>query len=318
MRPLSNLDTSSSQQASGHFPEAASRIRAIGCLAALALGCLALSPNPPPDPIWSRWSRLAGRILGVSLSGVVLGILTLGLVILGTLAVTSIRDALRRKRKPEETWVYPEPPRGKGALTLVLLGMVIATFLAFRGIAWWKAWTPSAGGRVPAPAPTAQAVPASPPQAPVLHAAPALVPLGVGSALILALLGLGIAYRAMRRPRGAQTGQSRSVPLAAARRRLELGDPARDAIIGCYAEMCRLFEPRNRHAAPGLTAREFAALLRSQGAQEPEILALTGVFEKARYSQEPCGEPDRALARDALAEIETRYAGPCGQGGGPP
>jgi hypothetical protein len=98
--------------------------------------------------------------------------------------------------------------------------------------------------------------------------------------------------------------------LARARRRLELGDQVRDAIIACYAEMCDVFLRGTPTNARNLTAREFSVFLRSRGVLEPEIQSLTSVFEKARYSQEPCGESDRERALQALRALEARYGAP--------
>jgi hypothetical protein len=101
--------------------------------------------------------------------------------------------------------------------------------------------------------------------------------------------------------------------VAAARRELEADLSPRAAIIRCYAAMCGLFARASRFgpqaAAPSLTARELADFLRSKGAGEPEIAALTAAFEKARYSNEDCGEVDRAEAARALAAIESAYGG---------
>jgi hypothetical protein len=88
-----------------------------------------------------------------------------------------------------------------------------------------------------------------------------------------------------------------------------LGDEARDDIIACYADMCELFEARSGEAPRKyLTAREFTRLLGSHGFHDAEIGDLTTVFEKARYSNEPCGEEDRQRAAKALRAIEGRHA----------
>jgi hypothetical protein len=97
-----------------------------------------------------------------------------------------------------------------------------------------------------------------------------------------------------------------------ARRRLELGDPFRDTIIECYAAMCAIFTDRLEAGGARtehLTAREFSARLAALGAAEPEIKALTSAFERARYSNEECGEGERTAARAALEVLERRYGG---------
>ncbi|TFG79418.1 MAG: DUF4129 domain-containing protein, partial [Spirochaetales bacterium] len=71
-----------------------------------------------------------------------------------------------------------------------------------------------------------------------------------------------------------------------------------------------LFSERDAPRAWALTAREFAVLLRNRGAGESQISVLTALFEKARYSGDPCGPDDRNLASDALQALERLYSQP--------
>jgi hypothetical protein len=127
----------------------------------------------------------------------------------------------------------------------------------------------------------------------------------VAGAAVVALLLKGVRD-------GSKTKSDLAEALGKARRRLLLGDSMRDAIVACYADMCDLFT-EVAASIPGrgksLTAREFAESLRTRGSSESEIAALTEIFEKARYSNETCGEEDRATALSALLELEKRYSG---------
>jgi len=100
--------------------------------------------------------------------------------------------------------------------------------------------------------------------------------------------------------------------LRASRRRLELGDDVRDSILRCYEEMCGIFAPQAASAPHGeamLTAREFAALLDRRGMGGREVTELTSIFEKARYSIEPCTEADRVAALESIRALERARGG---------
>ena len=285
----------------------AARVGAWTGLGALVLACLTLSPNPPPEALGTRLGGLVGKGMGLSLSGAFLASLVLGLTALVVMTLLSIQNRLRGKRKEDETWVRWKPRPGKGILLVVALGLA-AAFMAVLGLTWLEQRMGYESARATAPTPSAAPAPVQQPPAIGRTEATNRLPLYLGSALVAALLALVASRWFHARPAVDCPATSQPSPWATIRRRLELGDPSRDAIIACYAEMCWLFEGHERLGAPGLTAREFAALLRSKGAEEPEILTLTGVFEKARYSLEPCLEWDRILARDALARIEASHA----------
>jgi len=99
-----------------------------------------------------------------------------------------------------------------------------------------------------------------------------------------------------------------------ARQRLHKGDDARDAIIDCYADMCLIFsggiaETPDGSQALYLTAREFRARLAVRGITLAEVGSLTSLFEKARYSDQPCTDNDRADAARALQAISRHLQG---------
>ncbi|HOX31259.1 MAG TPA: DUF4129 domain-containing protein [Spirochaetales bacterium] len=148
----------------------------------------------------------------------------------------------------------------------------------------------------------------------LLAAAGALASGGVGAALLAARAGRRRKLAGSARPLPPETGEGpprEAEGLGPARRALESGSSARAAVVASYAEMCRLFAaaPRFGPASPSLTARELAAFLRARGAGSRDIAELTAVFEKARYSNEDCGEADRLAAARALASIELAYGG---------
>lgn len=300
--------------------KAPDRLFAVLGLAALALSALVVSPSPPEGRILARaeaagpLAALAMELLFALASGA--GILLIG--VLAFLRLAEIRSgedgAGRRRSRP---WVAY-------ALFLVVLvaspGALRRCSLAFPEGEAARAAQPSgeAGpAAAPAPSPGGAASEALPePEAPLslpLFALAALAgALALGAALYFGVHGRGADRAHGGGDAAAAAAAARSEGLAALRRRLELGDEVRDAIVAAYAEMCELFADRAlaRGRDPGrLTAREFAALLREAlgpgaAGTEAEIEALTAAFEKARYSNEACGEEDRSRAVRALRALE--------------
>ncbi|MBL8967431.1 MAG: DUF4129 domain-containing protein [Spirochaetaceae bacterium] len=304
---------------------------AAAALGGLALAALAISPEPPAGRLLERARALGpGAALAIEL-GFALAV-GAGFFLLAHLVLQRLLDNLSgregaagRRRKPKGAGAA----LGFFALALVFsaatpLLNLIAEALSEKPPA--RAEGAPGLERPPAPrrlAPSAETVPdpnRPEPASPLPPAAVALV------ALLGALLAGGLFLLAGRRERGtaaregadtaAPSAEERSAGLAALRRRLESGDAARDAIIAAYDEMSLLFADRAvaRGRDPArLTAREFAelvgeTLLGEGGAEAAEIRALTAAFERARYSNEPCGRRERDGAVAALAALEARRA----------
>jgi hypothetical protein len=132
-----------------------------------------------------------------------------------------------------------------------------------------------------------------------------------GWALIAGMaLAIAVVVTLSRRPRRARQSrgtQKTREALAAARLALETGRTPREAIIACYAAMERGFAAAGSAAAPAaadtpaevLTRATRAGILRSGSAE-----VLTGLFRRARYSDEPMTGADSAAAAGALAQMQ--------------
>ena len=275
------------------------------CLAALALACLALSPRPPADPLLGVMRAFRQWILTTPFRSLFLLLATGGIVLLGTIVGMALHAYLKGRRVD-----------GWGLLLRRLANTVLGyAFLSLLllGIRSCQTGKPQAPPSSPPPTQAMQegtgtplprsAVPDTPPETPLPAYVLVAVLLVMGGALLLLL-------RKKPTPGAQPPEPGEPELLARARRRLELGDQVRDAIIACYAEMCEVFLRGTPAGARTLTAREFSAFLRSRGVLEPEIQSLTSVFEKARYSLEPCEESDRERALQALRALEARYGAP--------
>lgn len=304
----------------------AAALAALAGIAGLVLCALVVSPEPPEDLLAPRILPFL-RGLAPGVSGTAVFILSFGagmgafLLVLGLVLKVLDRKARERGKEPR----YRRPERG------VIAGIVIlvVTFILVPRLsieAFRTAMPGSAGDAAESAAPPTPAYSLPEEQGRVAGTdgkIPRISPLfALAAALAGALvLGGGLAVILSRRDGGRTEGVHTDLlaALAAAeaagraRRRIELGDPVRDAVVECYGAMCAIFEERagaDGRDVGALTAREFATRLALLGAAEPEILELTSVFEKARYSAEECGEADRARAIRALSAIEARYATP--------
>ena len=301
-------------------------IAALAGLAGLVLCALVVSPEPPEDLLAPRILAFL-RGLAPGASGTAVVILSLGagmgafLLVLGL--VLKILD-----RKAGDRTARPRNRKSERGIVAGIIILVITFALVPRlSIEAFKAAMSKGAGEAAqeaAPQPSGYALLEG--QGSLAEAEgngeelPRVSPLfALAVALAGALaLGGGLAFILFRRDRAAAVAEDADLlaALAAAeaagraRRRIELGDPVRDAVVECYGAMCAIFEERARadgRNVGALTAREFAARLAALGAAEPEILELTSVFEKARYSAEACGAADRDRAIRALSAIEARH-----------
>lgn len=85
---------------------------------------------------------------------------------------------------------------------------------------------------------------------------------------------------------------------------LQAGRDVRTAILACFQRFCQLLGSRGITEQEALTPRELEALaVHRLRVSSKDSRILTGVFEEARYSTHPLGEPDRARALQSLGEI---------------
>ena len=305
---------------------------ALAGIAGLVLCALVVSPEPPPDLLAGTvLAFLQGLAPAASSSGLIVLAMGCGmgafLVVFGI--VLRILDRARPKDEGKPSGRKPE----RGILVGIMILAVTFLLVPRLSIEAFRTFLPEAGASPAVPAQPASGMAALEENATrhealdgaVGPAIPPLVPIAaaLGGAL---LLGCGLAFILARKDRAALADAedairlSRLDALAAAeaasraRRRIELGDEVRDAVVECYATMCDIVSRREGPGArdsSSLTAREFAARLSSlpgPGQAGPGVLDLTRIFEKARYSDEACGEADRAEAIEALRMIESRYA----------
>lgn len=91
---------------------------------------------------------------------------------------------------------------------------------------------------------------------------------------------------------------------AAGRRELAAGDDPRSAVIACYRQCEATLASRRRRRRVSETPREFLRdALAAMQLPALAIGALLGVFERARFSDLPVTQRDRATALEALDEI---------------
>jgi hypothetical protein len=85
---------------------------------------------------------------------------------------------------------------------------------------------------------------------------------------------------------------------------LEAGRDVRSTILACFQRFCALLGSRGITEQEALTPRELEALaVHRLKVSSKDSRILTGVFEEARYSTHPLGEPDRQRALESLGEI---------------
>ncbi len=147
----------------------------------------------------------------------------------------------------------------------------------------------------------------------------AVFPIAAGWPIDLALVGLLLAavlaivllLRRSRRVEWATEDDPSGGPRASAAvavnktiEDLEAGRDVRSAILACFQRFCELLGSRGITEQGALTPRELEALaVHRLRVSSKDSQILTGVFEEARYSTHPLGEPDRQRALESLGEI---------------
>jgi hypothetical protein len=147
----------------------------------------------------------------------------------------------------------------------------------------------------------------------------AVFPIAAGWPIDLALVGLLLAavlaivllLRRSRRAEWATEDDTSGGPRVSAAvavnktiQDLEAGRDVRSAILACFQRFCELLGSRGITEQGALTPRELEALaVHRLRVSSKDSQILTGVFEEARYSTHPLGEPDRQRALESLGEI---------------
>jgi hypothetical protein len=210
----------------------------------------------------------------------------------------------RPKRRPQQA---EEPARLRIPWWVKTLGTLLSAFAVAAPLALLLA--KRAGHRTPAPFLVHPRLPVGGPGQPV-GASPTggwslIAGMVLAAAVVLTLaLRSSARKRILRaRPRGGGLTES----LAAARAALEAGRTPRDAIIACYAAMERGFAAAGPASAPAAADTPAEVLTRATRAGIPRSApaeVLTGLFRRARYSDEPMTGADSAAAAAALAQMQ--------------
>lgn len=139
----------------------------------------------------------------------------------------------------------------------------------------------------------------------------------LGAALLAALLVLTLLFRPTLRLGGrglagaSEVGRAQAAAaVAVALKDLEVGDDVRETILACFRRFCEILGTRGLTSQDPLTPRELEDLAVGRF-RVPEAAAsdLTSLFEEARYSEHPLGEPDRDRAVRSLQGIQAFLGG---------
>lgn len=326
--------------ASGVYPIAVAKpgagrratpIKNILSLLALCALALVVSPDPPEDPVLAYLGDIMATQdparVGAALALGVQAWLALSILAIAGYLAWSLAESLRVRNKRDTKRSFGRRMRDPVFALVAYLaaaGLIAGAVYGLRRLSdGIEARAVSVAPDDPAigPSPEDSAAAESPEPIPPPTQRPSGSPAPwIRYGLLAALTGAAAgawwsARRARaRRRHGSETNaltpaRAMAEGIARARKRLHVADDLRDAIISTYADMCGLFSSPGDTRPRSLTPREFAARLRSDGAGEGEISALTALFEKARYSGEPCGAADRDLAQGCLAALEKTYGG---------
>lgn len=261
---------------------------------------------------------MPGRGLLLDVSPFVLALVALaGLALAAGLLSTLVPQ--RRRQDPDAPVPHraPLPPIG----ALPLFAAIVPLLLGAAAVLWLllRVRTLHYAGQIlrmrPAPAlpggvslHTASAVPLS-------------VPLGGwGLTLALASLALGVLGFALwllrenlfwlllppprRRRRAARLAAALSQAADRGLEELRIGSDPRQAVIACYRGFERAVADRVHRRAPWQTPREYVGdALRALSLPRAAAAVLLGLFERARFSDEPVTEDDRQVALQVLGRI---------------
>jgi hypothetical protein len=281
----------SGQPAQGREARAAqSRVAAVAILLAVAIAGLrasgTLSHAPQPG---------AAGLGGTALVATLAGAEGVALIAFITVLVTA-----RPRRRPQRD---DEPPRLRIPWWVKTLLVVVSAFAVAAPLAILLAR--KTGHRTPSPFLVHPVGPVGAPGQPGATSNVSGWSLLAGIVLAAAVV-LTLAARSASKKRPPATRHTRlTESLAAARAALEAGRTPRDAIIACYAAMERGFAAAGSAPADADTPAEVltraarAGILRSASAE-----VLTGLFRRARYSDEPMSGADSAAAAGALAQMQ--------------
>lgn len=260
-------------------------------IANLDLGGESVSGAPAAD----RTSGSYWVLVPDSLSTILLLVLFLVLFV-GTL-ILLIRRRVRPKPTGRRATWWDVVTRVLGLV--VLIAVLLAWPRALRA-AKAAANDPNAGGGGPAT-----------PMFPIAAAWP--IDLALIGLLLAAVLAIVYLLRRTRRVEWESEEDTSGGPRASAAlavdetiRGLEAGRDVRSAILACFQRFCALLGSRGITEQEALTPRELEALaVRRLHVSSMDSRILTDVFEEARYSTHPLGEPDRERALGSLREIRT-------------
>jgi hypothetical protein len=274
-----------------------------------------------PGPLSSH-----GQVLGGALGLVLAAVGVCAAVLLAWM----IGLPRRRRRGDEQTSVELTDPRW--ARLLALLASLSAIVLPWVLLAWVAVRHHSAatgGHAAPSgvPSATGPAVPSPSPISPSRSNAasgdPALWVVSGGAAALVLLIVISTWIWSSRRstptgftpvsdrPAERESGVGPWADAArAGREALPEGD-ARAGIIGCYAAMERHLTAEGVPRAPADTPSELLGrAARERQVAEVPARTLLGLFQRARFSDHPLGEPERRDAEQALEQIIGAAGGP--------
>ena len=243
------------------------------------------------------------------------------------LAIVSVLIPSPRRKDPDDFELEPPPPPRVSpamliALFLLLAAMVTGTVILLHLLdaGLFNTPYPGSGHREPQAG-------ASPPiqvQGPErdVMTAPAIdlgltLLLGAVAAVIITFALLVIAVnppwatiadwvRFRRRRRRLALAEDLSSAMSAGILELGIGDDPRSAIIACYRRCEATLASRRRRRYASETPREFVQeALAALQLPVQAVRALLSVFERARFSDLPVTQSDRAVALDALGEIRS-------------
>jgi hypothetical protein len=240
--------------------------------------------------------------------------------VLACLAVLSILIAPPRQKDPDDFELEPPPPPRLSPLTLAVV-LLAGPAIAFLTIPIVRRMALRSGDAGVGTSWAGLFVPPTPHDAHAPVHVPAfdwsLVTILLLAVLLVTLAALAIIM--MNEPWHALSAWLRLRPrrrrtlvrqLAETMNRniseIEAAADPRQAVIACYRRCERTLASHRRRRYPAETPREYVGeALAMLHLPEGPTAALLEVFERARFSRLPIGEPDRHVALSALAEIRT-------------